>query len=69
MQVPLILEQEEVQGLINVLGDLPTKSNAYPLMIKIANQANEFLNTPVTPNVPAETTDETGPEVPTVGPN
>ena len=36
--VTLQLTQQEVQAIINVLGDLPTKSGAYPLVVKIQEQ-------------------------------
>ena len=39
--ITLELEQNEVDAIIQVLGDLPTKSNAWPLVIKIKNQAKE----------------------------
>jgi hypothetical protein len=35
----LELEPQEVQAIINVLGDLPTKAMAFPLMMKIVDQA------------------------------
>lgn len=34
----LDLTNEEVQSILNVLGELPTKSNAYPLCVKITEQ-------------------------------
>jgi hypothetical protein len=34
----LELFEEEVQGILNVLGELPTKTGAYPLAIKIKEQ-------------------------------
>jgi len=37
----LDLTTEEVQSLVNVLGELPTKSNAYPLLMKIVKQAQD----------------------------
>ena len=43
MQIPLMLEDHEVQAVISVLGDLPTKSNAFPLMQKIQKQAADFV--------------------------
>ena len=36
--VTLQLTQQEVQAIINVLGDLPTKSGAFPLVVKIQEQ-------------------------------
>ena len=35
----LDLTPQEVQSIINVLGDLPSKSGAFPLMMKIVEQA------------------------------
>ena len=35
----LNLETEEVQSILNVLGELPSKSGAWPLMMKIQAQA------------------------------
>ena len=35
----LTLETNEVQFILNVLGELPTKSNAYMLLKKIEEQA------------------------------
>jgi hypothetical protein len=37
--ITLELEQNEVEAIITVLGDLPTKSNAWPLVVKIQQQA------------------------------
>lgn len=39
MELQLTLTIEEVNGILQVLGDLPTKSGAYPLVIKIKEQA------------------------------
>ena len=39
MELHLILTIEEVNGILQVLGDLPTKSGAYPLVMKIKEQA------------------------------
>ena len=36
----LTLEANEVQFIYNVLSELPTKSGAYPLLVKIQEQAN-----------------------------
>jgi len=36
----LELEPEEIQSILNVLGELPTKANAWPLRQKIAQQVN-----------------------------
>ena len=37
--ITLELEQSEVEAIITVLGDLPTKSNAWPLVVKVQQQA------------------------------
>lgn len=37
-EIPLTLHPTEVNFLLAVLGDLPTKSNAFPLLQKIAGQ-------------------------------
>lgn len=37
--IKLELEQSEVEAIMTVLGDLPTKSNAWPLIMKINQQA------------------------------
>jgi hypothetical protein len=39
MELHLTLTVEEVNGILQVLGDLPTKSGAYPLVMKIKEQA------------------------------
>ena len=39
MDLHLTLTIEEVNGILQVLGDLPTKSGAYPLVMKIKEQA------------------------------
>ena len=39
MVIKLELEKEEVEAIMTVLGDLPTKSNAWPLIMKINQQA------------------------------
>lgn len=38
-EIKLTLSVEEVNAILNVLGDLPTKSGAYPLVLKIKDQA------------------------------
>ena len=35
----LKLEANEVQFILNVLGELPSKTGAYPLIVKIQQQA------------------------------
>lgn len=39
MELRLVLTVDEVNGILQVLGDLPTKSGAYPLVMKIKEQA------------------------------
>ena len=39
MQIELKLTVEEVNAILGVLGDLPTKSGAWPLLLKIKEQA------------------------------
>ncbi len=39
MTVDLNLTVEEVNSLLHVLGELPTRMNAYPLLMKIKEQA------------------------------
>lgn len=39
MQINLTLDLQEVNAILGVLGDLPTKSGAYPLVLKIKEQA------------------------------
>jgi len=39
MELHLTLTIDEVNGILQVLGDLPTKSGAYPLVMKIKEQA------------------------------
>lgn len=42
-QLTLTLTLEEVQILLQVLGDIPTKSGLYPLVMKIKDQAEAQL--------------------------
>lgn len=37
----LNLEQNEAQFILNVLGELPSKSGAWPLIVKIQAQAKD----------------------------
>jgi hypothetical protein len=39
----LNLETNEVQFILNVLGELPSKSGAWPLIVKIKEQAQAQL--------------------------
>jgi len=42
----LTLTKEEIQYIMNVLGELPTKSGAWPLILKIKEQAEQQLQEP-----------------------
>jgi hypothetical protein len=39
LELTLKLTVEEVNAILQVLGDLPTKTGAYPLVMKIKGQA------------------------------
>ena len=41
--INLNLSVEEVQGILNVLGELPSKSGAWSLIVKIKEQAEAQL--------------------------
>jgi hypothetical protein len=41
MDITLKLTLDEVNGILAVLGDLPTKTNAWVLMKKVEEQAKE----------------------------
>jgi hypothetical protein len=43
MEVTLKLSVEEVNGILQTLGQLPTSSGAWPLVVKIEQQAKEQL--------------------------
>jgi len=43
----LEFEENEVVGIINILGELPTKSNAWPLAQKITYQYEQQKEAPV----------------------
>lgn len=45
-QINLSLSIEEVNGVIQVLGELPTKSGAFTLLMKIKEQAESQLKQP-----------------------
>lgn len=44
--ITLTLTPEEVQSIFNVLGQLPTSSGAFPLMVKIKEQAEAQVPAP-----------------------
>jgi hypothetical protein len=41
MEITLTLKVEEVNAILQTLGQLPTSSGAFPLMVKIKQQADE----------------------------
>lgn len=43
MQINLTLQLEEVNGLLNLLGKLPTETNVWPLAAKMREQAEKQL--------------------------
>ena len=43
MEIKLILTVEEVNGILATLGQLPTSSGAWPLVVKIKEQAESQL--------------------------
>jgi hypothetical protein len=43
MELNLTLNVNEVNAILQVLGQLPTSSNAYPLLMKIKGQAEAQL--------------------------
>lgn len=43
MEIALKLQLDEVNGLLNILGQLPTSTNIWPLAAKIRQQAEEQL--------------------------
>jgi hypothetical protein len=43
MEIGLKLSVEEVNSVLQVLGELPSKTGAWPLILKIKNQAEEQL--------------------------
>jgi hypothetical protein len=43
MEIALKLSVEEVNSVLQVLGELPSKTGAWPLILKIKNQAEEQL--------------------------
>ena len=50
----LTLLEGEVKDIINVLGQMPTQSNAWPLMQKVIAQLNEQSPVTETPAVEAQ---------------
>ena len=52
MQINLTLSVDEVQGILQVLGQLPTSSGAYPLMMNIKVQAESQMPPPESQEAP-----------------
>ena len=50
MRIKLELDLSEVNAILQILGDLPTKTGAWPLIVKIREQAN--------PQVPVESVED-----------
>ena len=44
--IELKLEVQEINSILNVLGELPSKSGAWPLMVKIEAQAKAQVPDP-----------------------
>jgi hypothetical protein len=52
--ITLTLSIEETNSILAVLGDLPTKLGAFPLLLKIKQQADAQAPAPVAPAEVAE---------------
>lgn len=46
MEIKLTLSVEEVNAVLQVLGELPSKTGAWPLIVKIKEQADVQLPKP-----------------------
>ena len=46
MEIKLTLTVEEINGILQVLGELPSKSGAWPLIVKVKEQADKQLPKP-----------------------
>ena len=44
--IKLELEQNEVQFILNALGDMPSRSGCFPLLVKIQSQAQPQVEPP-----------------------
>jgi len=49
MELTLKLTVDEVNAILQTLGDLPSKTGAWPLIVKIKSQADSQLPKPETP--------------------
>jgi hypothetical protein len=43
MEITLKLSVEEINSILHVLGDLPSKTGAWPLIVKIKEQAESQI--------------------------
>lgn len=57
MEINLKLDLQEVNGLLSIMGKLPTETNVWPLASKIRSQAEEQLPKEEQPVVEAGLTD------------
>ena len=46
MQINLVLDIEEINGLLNLIGQMPTSTNVWPLANKIRSMAEAQLPKP-----------------------
>ena len=46
MEIKLTLNVEEVNAIMQVLGELPSKTGAWPLILKIKDQADQQVPKP-----------------------
>lgn len=46
--INLTLSVEEINAILSTLGNLPTSSGAFPLLMKIKTQAENQVNSPPT---------------------
>ena len=44
--IKLELEQNEVQFILNMMGELPSKSGCFPLIVKVQSQAQPQVEQP-----------------------
>jgi hypothetical protein len=54
MEITLRLSVEEVNGILQTLGSLPTSSGAWPLVVKIKQQCAEQLPKKEDPDLEAK---------------
>lgn len=54
MEITLKLDLNEVNGLLNILGKLPTETNIWPLAAKIRSQAELQIPQQEAPSVSSE---------------